>query len=400
MIPRVRAFYDHREITALFAAATPARFEQAFADTVGRRHGVLFPYARTGLLALLEVLGRGGREIVLPAYTCVVMAHAAVHAGCRPVFADAAPDGFNCGWEELAARVTRETGALVPTHLFGMTMPPAAPAAVTERLAGLPLIHDRTMALGSAWQPQPELRGLADCFGLSLSKTLCMVQGGMVTTDDADMADALRHWRDRRLSPASARARTYRLLYFLAHYALFTPLTYGVLLSLAERVPSLAAALRYYSPDRIELPADAFVQPARWQAAVGLAQLAKLPEIGRRRQELARQFTIGCAGLRTVQCHQPASGEVPSHCILYAERREALIGMMQRRGIEVGRHFDYCIPDLPAYRAEQAGGAYPRARWLAARVCNLPLYPGLPAAHRQAVIAALRAADEALGAAA
>ena len=98
MIPRLKPRLGLRE---LLAALLPprrgevARFEADFAAHMGQRHAVAFPYGRTGLALLLEALGFKGREVICPAYTCVVVPHAVVVSGNEPVFVDSRPDDFN-----------------------------------------------------------------------------------------------------------------------------------------------------------------------------------------------------------------------------------------------------------------------------------------------------------------
>ncbi len=94
-------------------------FESAFARLVGQAEAIAFPYGRTALLILFDALGISGREVILPAYTCVVVAHAVVLSGNTPVFVDSEAGGFNMDLDKAAAAITPQTGAILATSIHG-----------------------------------------------------------------------------------------------------------------------------------------------------------------------------------------------------------------------------------------------------------------------------------------
>ena len=98
MIPKLKPDLSWREISTLFKCNQEedvTNFERAFAKLMDQRHGIFFPYGRTAQFVLLKALGIHGKEVICPAYTCVVVPHAIVTGGNEPVFVDCLPDSFN-----------------------------------------------------------------------------------------------------------------------------------------------------------------------------------------------------------------------------------------------------------------------------------------------------------------
>ena len=122
MIPRLKPTIGIKE---LVAALRPARmddverFEQDFASLMGQKYALAFPYGRTGMMLLFEALGFKEKEIICPAYTCVVVPHSIVYSGNTPIFVDCEQGGFNMDLGEAEKAITEKTGAIIATSLFG-----------------------------------------------------------------------------------------------------------------------------------------------------------------------------------------------------------------------------------------------------------------------------------------
>ena len=121
MIPRIKPYFDHRELAAVFSKDKNAveDFEKKFAHQFGAKHGVAFLYGRSGLYALLKSLGIKDSEVIMPAYTCVVVANAVVYSGNTPRFVDIGLDDYSMDPDLLERAINDRTKAVIGTSLFG-----------------------------------------------------------------------------------------------------------------------------------------------------------------------------------------------------------------------------------------------------------------------------------------
>ena len=295
MIPRLKPTWGPLEVLAALRpprADDVARFEAAFAREMGQRHAVAFPYGRTGLMLLLEALGLRDREVICPAYTCVVVPHAVVYSGNRPVFVDSAPESFNMDLEQAEAAITQHTGALIATSIFGYPVDLDRLDALRRRHPNLCVIQDCAHSFAAEWQGRPVQReGVAAIFGLNISKLMTSIFGGMVTTDDDALAERLRELRAERLHPAGWGKGLRRLLYLFATMVAFWPPVFGLVNSL-ERSGLLDRFVRYYDAGRIDMPADYLQAMCNVEARVGAVQLGRYREIVRQRRDTAAWYDV------------------------------------------------------------------------------------------------------------
>ncbi len=170
-------------------------FERAVARGIGVRHAIAVSSCTSGLILAVRALELSG-EVILPAFTFAATAHALAWNGLTPVFCDSEPGTLNLDPERAAACVTRKTSAIVPVSIFGV--PPRV--ADFDRLArrkGLRLLYDSAQALGArAGGRYVGGFGDAEVFSLSPTKVVTAIEGGLVTTNDGDLARRIRQMRD------------------------------------------------------------------------------------------------------------------------------------------------------------------------------------------------------------
>lgn len=184
--------------TQLAMGAGVARFEEAFAAYAGRRHAVAAASAALGLLLVLAAKGIGpGDEVIVPAHGFRETAHAVLLAGARPVFADIDYWTGSLAPSKVEPRITPATRAILAANTAGH------PAAWPELRAladahGLFLIEDSSEAIGSRHVAGPVGSfGDVALFDFGQPGTICCGEGGMLVTDDVDLAMALRRLRAR-----------------------------------------------------------------------------------------------------------------------------------------------------------------------------------------------------------
>ena len=161
-------------------------FERTFADWNGSRHALTFVSGRVALAAALQALGLGrGDEVIVPGYTCVVVANALRHAGVEPVYADIELQTYGLDAAALGAAITPRTKAVVVHHLYGLVSRDLAEAIEIARTRGLFIIEDCAQAAGAALADRRVGNfGDVGIFSADPSKPFNCVQGGIAVTND------------------------------------------------------------------------------------------------------------------------------------------------------------------------------------------------------------------------
>lgn len=174
-------------------------FEAAFATYIGRKHAVAVASGTLGMLLALKASGIGpGSEVIASPYSWREITHAISLAGATPVFADIDYWAGTLALEKAAARITAKTRAILAGNTNGHPAPWVGLRAVA-REHGLVLLEDSTEAIGSIYQGAC-VGSFGDCavFDFSQPGPLICGEGGMVVTDDPDLAASLRRHRGRR----------------------------------------------------------------------------------------------------------------------------------------------------------------------------------------------------------
>lgn len=172
-------------------------FEEAVASWVGRRFGVAVSNGTAALDISVAALDIGpGHEVIIPTFTIISCVQQVVRSGAKPVFVDCDPDTWNARVEDIAASISPRTRAIIIPHIYGLTTDLEA----LERLArekGVHLIEDAAEALGQEWRGRRcGSFGIASTLSFYPNKLITTGEGGMVLTDDEELAKRLRRLRN------------------------------------------------------------------------------------------------------------------------------------------------------------------------------------------------------------
>ena len=154
------------------------------------------------LLALMALNIKPGEEVILPSYTFFATASAVTRLGGVPIFADIDPSTFLIDPDDIRHRITSQTRAIIPVHLFGQTVDMDAILPIAKQ-AGLPIIEDAAQSVLSTWHGKCS-GGLGDigCFSFYPTKNLGgFGDGGFLTTTRDDLAESLRKLRVHGMEP-------------------------------------------------------------------------------------------------------------------------------------------------------------------------------------------------------
>jgi len=341
-----------------------AEFEESFAAWVGAKHAVSFSSGTAALHGAAFAAGlKPGDEAITTPMTFAATANCVLYQGATPVFADVSTDTLNLDPEQVAARITARTRAVLPVDYAGH---PAEMDAILELAArhGLIVIEDASHALGAEYR-QRRTGGIAHMtvFSFHPVKHLATGEGGMVTTDRADCAEALRRFRNHGISSEARQRQTAGQW----HYEM-------VLLGFNYRLTDMACAL-------------------------GLSQLKKLKANLMRRREIAERYSTVFAGLAGVTLPAVRADVSPAWHLypirlnlekLTADRAQVFRAL---RAENIGVNVHYIpVHRHPYYRDRfgYRGGEYPIAEDAYERLISLPMFHGMSDQDVEDVVTAVK----------
>ena len=165
-----------------------AQFERTFAERHNVKYAIATTSCTTALHIILKALGIGpGDEVIVPAFTWIATANSVLYCGAEPVFVDIRRETFNIDPEKVRKRITANTKAIIVVHLFGLC---ADVDSISEVSKGIPIIEDAACASGSLYKERPAgSLGIAGAFSFHPRKVITTGEGGMITTNDDQLAE-------------------------------------------------------------------------------------------------------------------------------------------------------------------------------------------------------------------
>ena len=347
------------------------------------------------LIALVTLRGLSRRrKVIVPAYTCPLVAHAVAAAGLELVVCDVVPGTPALCPRRLAALLDAGTLAVVPTHLAGRVVDVAGVQAAASR-AGAWVIEDAAQAFGARRGGQPVgTLGDVGFYSLAVGKGLTLYEGGLLHARDPALRRALADTAQRLARPDAPR-EALRVLQLLGYALLYRPATlglaYGAPLRRALRAGDLVGAVGDRHDRRIALH-----PVGRWRNAVGTRAIGRLPQ---HLQACARQAAWlrdrldGLGGARVLVDAPGDAGTWPCLLLVLPSQslRDAVLARVWARGIGASRLFIHALPDYPALHGLAGAGAdVPNARDLAARTLTFGTSPWVDARDAATLARALR----------
>ncbi|MDR3476699.1 MAG: DegT/DnrJ/EryC1/StrS family aminotransferase [Gammaproteobacteria bacterium] len=380
MIPRLKPDLTLKEILALFKSNRKDDIEQyelAFASLMGQSHAINFPYGRTGLIFLLKALGILNQEIICPAYTCVVVPHAIVKSGNEPVFVDSSDYDFNADWDQIEQATTDKTAALIVTSIFGHPANLDKLAEYKKRHPSVIILQDCAHSYAASWNGMSVQRaGVAAIFGSNISKIITSINGGMVTTDDAELAKKLIQLRQEHVTPPTLLNDIKRRVYLFAVWIAFSETVYGFVNAM-ERAGFLNKLTRYYDENLINMPNDFLLGATATQGRVGKIQCQRYNKIIADRRKIAIYYHDHLQGIGDFILPPMITGATYSHYVIRTAHRNELMSYALNHGIQLGQLIEYCIPEMAAYKHRPGSRIpCPVASSMARETINLPISIG------------------------
>lgn len=318
-------------------------FERAFADYIGMKRGVAVNSGTSGLFLCMLAMGIGrGDEVITTPFTFIATSNVIIMAGARPVFVDIDPVTLNMDVSKVESKITKKTKAIIPVEVFGS---PAGfeKIAVIAGKHKLIVLEDSCEGLGSALNGKKAgTFGSMSVFAFYPNKQITTGEGGMILTDDDELADLCVSLRNQGRGAAGG---------WLSH----------------ERL-----GYNYRLSDI--------------NCALGIVQLSRIEEIKRKRKQVAKWYQEALGGdERFIVPTEPAGCDINwfVFVIRLAEKfsrpdRDKILQTMRGAGIQVSNYFTPV--HLQPFMAERFGfkaGDFPITESVAERTIALPFYNNL-----------------------
>ncbi len=306
-----------------------AEFEERFAAFIGAPHAVAVSSGTTAIhLALLAAGIGGGDEVVTVSFTFTASASAILHAGARPVFVDIDPASFTMDPSLIEAALTPRTRAIMPVSLYGN--PPDMPAVMeVASRHGLLVIEDACQAHGASLNGRRSGAWSTAVFSFYPTKNMTTGEGGMITTDDGELAE-----RARLLRQHGMRER-YR----------------PEILGYNFRMTDIGAS-------------------------IGLAQLDKLPAANARRRAIADRYDRELTGVATPP-RRPNTEHAFHQYTLRVAQRDRFLSRLAELGVGANVYYPVPVHRQTPFLAVAGQPLLPTTEMLTDQILSIPVYPNL-----------------------
>ncbi|MEM3577227.1 MAG: DegT/DnrJ/EryC1/StrS family aminotransferase [Candidatus Bathyarchaeia archaeon] len=323
----------------LGAGPIVSRFEKAYADFVKAKHAIAVNSGTAALHLAVAAAGvKPGDEVIVPSFTFVATAEVIAASGAKPVFVDIDPETYNISAEEIEKTITKKTKAIVPVDLYGLPADMKPIREIADK-HGLKIIEDAAQAHGAAYMGKPP-GTFADiaCWSFYASKNMTTGEGGMITTNDDELANKIRSMR-----------------------------SHGEV----EKYMSVMLGYNYRMPEI--------------EAAIGCVQLKRLPEFLEKRRKNAEKLA---EKLENADCLQlPKEPKRYRHSwYLFTVRwkdskraeRDKLVAELKHEGIGAEVYYSNPIHMMPFYKKFMRR-KLPQTEKASEQVFSLPVHPGVTA---------------------
>lgn len=190
-------------------------FEKIFADYIDVKHAVAVSSCTAALHLAMRVLNiKPGDEVIVPDFTFAATANAPIFCGAKPIFVDINEKTFSVSPEDILNRITRKTKAIIPVHYGGQPCDMKEILEIAEDYK-LYVVEDCAHSLGAEYKDKKTGNlGIMGCFSFYPTKILTTLEGGMITTNDKDLARRLRILREHGMTKSASERESDATWYY------------------------------------------------------------------------------------------------------------------------------------------------------------------------------------------
>ena len=326
------------------------QFQKEFAQYTQSKYGVATSSGTTALHAALVAADIGpGDEVITTPFTFAATANSVLYSGAKPVFADIDPKTFNLDAASVEEKITDKTKAILPVHLYGQPADMDAICEVAQK-HDLKIIEDAAQAHGAVYKGK-KIGSIGDlgCFSFYPTKNITTGEGGMVTTNNEELAE--------KAGMVRAHGESQRYEHEILGYN--------------YRMTDIAAS-------------------------IGLTQLKHIDEFNAKRNENAEYLTQHLQEIDGVT--PPYVADDVTHVFhqytIRVAKRDEFKDFLNENGIGTGVHYPIVLYKQPYYQAQNITGNCPEAESAASEVLSIPVHPSLTQDDLDTIIDVIKKASD------
>lgn len=319
------------------------KFEKEFANFIGMKKAISVNSGTSALfITFLALEIKKGDEVIIPSHTFIASASQAIHLGATPVFAEVDPNNYTLDIDDVKAKITRNTKAIVAVHIYGhpVDMDPLMDLAEEYNIK---IIEDCAQSHGSLYKGnQTGSLGHISCFSFFPSKIMNVAgDGGMILTNDLDLADRMEMLKNH------GRKKKYVHEMF----------------GMNMRLP--------------EIP-----------ASIGRVQLKKLPSFIERRKEIVKMYNTAFKQIDQIKLQKVENWAEPVFYIyvIQVSEREKLAEFLKKKDIDTGIHYPIPLHKQPIIQKVFGVQIFPITEKLCSKILTIPLSAAMSDEQVQYVI--------------
>lgn len=328
-------------------------FQNKFAQYSDAKYGIATSSGTTALHTALVAAGvEQGDEVITTPFTFAATSNSILYSNATPVYADIDPKTFNLNPEKIEEKITDKTKAIMPVHLYGQPADMDPILEIAEK-HDLKVIEDAAQAHGSTYKGK-KIGSIGDlgCFSFYPTKNMTTGEGGMVTTNDEELAE--------KSSMVRAHGESKRYEQSLLGYN--------------YRMTDIAAS-------------------------IGLVQLKNIDQINKKRNENAEYLSEGLSdvkGITTPEIADNVTHVFHQYTIRVSKDRNAFKDFLTQKEIGTGVHYPIVLYKQPYYQNIGLTGNCPEAELAANQVISLPVHPSLTQEELDTIISAVKECSDKL----
>ena len=353
------------------------QFEKEIAEKIGVKHAITVGNGTDALIIALKSLGiKEGDEVITTDYTFFATAEAIRFVGATPVFCDVELDTYNIDPSQIEEKITDKTKAIICVHLFGNACKMDQINDIAKR-HNLYVIEDAAQAINSQYKGK-NVGNLADlaCFSFFPTKNLgCFGDGGMITTNDDDLATIIRALKVHGSGENGMKA-----------YAILNDEEVEVV-EQNSGDNTVYNPLKYYNylighNSRLD----------EIQAAILRIKLKHLDEYTENRRSISHKYIDALKNTSLVMPTETEGGKHVFHLfILQSENREEIESKLKEKGIATGTYYKVPMHLQKAFNdLGYKQGDFPNAEYLSERTFAIPLFPEMNDEEREYIINSIK----------